>query len=72
VIAILVLLWHGDYNRIQNDFLNKVQQWTDRDLSAENLMKMYADGYRIDWKNYQNKVYDSIFIGDTDLKFIKS
>jgi len=61
-----------DINRIQTEFENKTQNFSGRDLSPENLLKMYKEGYRIDWKKYQGKVYDDIFIGDTDLEFVKN
>lgn len=62
----------ADVNRIQLEFENKVQNFSGRDLSAANLLKMYKEGYRLNWINYQNKIYNDIFIGDKDLEFIQN
>lgn len=58
-----------DVNRCQDYFTNKIQ--TTQDLSCPTLLKLYKEGYRIDWMSMQNKVHDSIFMGDKFWKLYK-
>lgn len=58
-----------DINRCQDYFTNKIQ--TTQDLSCPTLLKLYKEGYRIDWMSMQNKVHDNIFMGDRFWKLYK-